>query len=98
LIGFSVDEKLATTQSCPAEIKRSADADQRSGNIIFGIVLLTLLLAAVYFALFVAQPEGNRKNAMRQAEHEAKINGQMVLAEILVELKKLRVAVEQLSL
>jgi len=55
-----------------------------------------MILGTLYVA-FGAQAEGNKKGAMRQAEHEAKINGQLVLAEILVELRKLRVAVEQLS-
>jgi hypothetical protein len=97
LIGPSpIDEKLATTQPRPAEIKKPADDGQRLGNIIFGTGALLMILGTLYVA-FGAQAEGNKKGAMRQAEHEAKINGQLVLAEILVELQKLRVAVEQLS-
>lgn len=58
---------------------------------------MALLVGALWFAFFVAQPEGHRKNAMKQLEHEAEIEGQQVLAEMLVELRKLRVAVEKLS-
>lgn len=99
LIGPSAsDKELATTQSRPAESKRSANANQRLfDKIVFPIFCGTIILGMLYVAFFIAQPEGNRKNAMRQAEHEAIINGQQVLAEMSVELRKLRVAVEQLS-
>jgi hypothetical protein len=58
---------------------------------------MALTVGIGYIALFVAKPAGDRKNALREAEGEATIQSQRVLAEILVELKKLRVAVENLT-
>jgi hypothetical protein len=65
--------------------------------VILGLGAVAFISVTMHMALFVAKPAGDRKNALREAEREATIQSQRVLAEILVELKKLRVAVEKLN-
>lgn len=66
-------------------------------DVILGLGAVACISVTMYIALFVAKPAGDRKNAIREAEREATIQSQRVQAEILVELKKLRAAVENLT-
>lgn len=59
--------------------------------ILFGILLS---IGAGTFIWLVAIPQGQRKGIRDDMEHEASIRGPKVLEEILVELRLLRVAVE----
>jgi len=61
------------------------------------ILVTAFLVSLVLFLIFVAIPEMHKQSAIKRQGDEAKIEGQRILGEMLVEMKKLRMAVEKLG-
>lgn len=47
--------------------------------------------------MLFALPEGKRMNMQKEAKHQASLDGPKVLAELLAEVRLLRMAVERLA-
>jgi hypothetical protein len=66
------------------------------GWVVLSVFALTLV-AFLSFVILVVGPEGDKKNRERKLAHEASLEGPKVLAELLGEVRLLRLAVEKLA-
>jgi uncharacterized membrane protein len=61
------------------------------------ILVTAFLVSLVLYLVLVGIPEMDKRSAIKRQDDETKIEGQRILEEMLVEIKKLRMAVEKLG-
>jgi hypothetical protein len=92
--GSQPEDKKTIEPPVPSIQKKDTSKDTDIALITWILFCILLSIGFGTFICLVAIPQGQRKGVRDEMEHEASTRGPKVLEEILMELRLLRVAVE----